>query len=270
MRASPEGITREHARVSKVTTKAKVRATKVDLHCCMSIRIHGKPLTVLCSLGLEFITVKVGVKELDGRTFGIHKDLVCAKSPFFRAAFNGQWKESKEGAVELPEDDPDAFELWVNWIYKHTLPCSDDQPGVPRYPKLMIQLVTMTKAYTLGDKIGDTDFADAVMDAITHTVTEDEGMLDRIIETMEFVYKITPESSPLREFLVELYVFRGFPAWFTYDKSGLSPEFVLDTLIKVSKPHKNGRRITASLSVKNCDYHHHKKVGRPCYTTLAA
>ena len=125
----------------------------------------------------------------------------------------------------------------------------------------MNQLVTMTHAYTLGDKIGDADFADAVLDVITHTVTEDDGILDRIIGDMESVYKITPESSPLREFLVELFFFRGFPAWFTYDKSGLSPQFVLDTLIKASKQHKNGRRIIAPFSVKNCDYHQHKKVG---------
>ena len=31
---------------------------------------------------------------------------------------NGQWKESQDGIVTLPDDESDGFELYVHWLYQ--------------------------------------------------------------------------------------------------------------------------------------------------------
>ena len=40
----------------------------------------------------------------DGSVFNVHKSVVCAACPFFRAACDDRWREGRSGVIELPED----------------------------------------------------------------------------------------------------------------------------------------------------------------------
>lgn len=46
----------------------------------------------------------------------MHKELLCDRSEFFRAACNGHFKEA-EGVVNLPEQDPATFKHFIYWLY---------------------------------------------------------------------------------------------------------------------------------------------------------
>ena len=50
----------------------------------------------------------------------IHKDVLCEISSYFKAAFNGKFKEGEEGNISLLEEDPEIFELFQLWVYKGT------------------------------------------------------------------------------------------------------------------------------------------------------
>ena len=51
------------------------------------------------------------------KEFYVHPDLLCEASSFFKAAFGGNFKESLEKIMELPDDDEDIFSLFVDWLY---------------------------------------------------------------------------------------------------------------------------------------------------------
>ena len=53
--------------------------------------------------------------------WSLHENLLSATSDFFRTAFNGGFKESADDTLALPEDDPQAFELFVRWLYGKAL-----------------------------------------------------------------------------------------------------------------------------------------------------
>lgn len=60
----------------------------------------------------------------------MHKELLCDRSEFFRAACSGQFTEA-EGVVNLPEQDPATFKHFVYWLYTekvrgHFYPASID------------------------------------------------------------------------------------------------------------------------------------------------
>lgn len=55
------------------------------------------------------------------KRFEIHKGLVCSRSEFFKAAFTGNFKESTDGILTLPEDDPAPFKHFVHWLYTGSL-----------------------------------------------------------------------------------------------------------------------------------------------------
>lgn len=60
------------------------------------------------------VTLLVGKSE---KPFYIHLNLLCDASSFFRAAFTGDFKESSEEMMKLPEDDESIFSLFIDWLY---------------------------------------------------------------------------------------------------------------------------------------------------------
>lgn len=76
--------------------------------------------------------MKVGPDEVP---FGVHKDLLCQYSTFFRNALNGGFKESKENTVKLPTETPAMFRIIVDWLYYQRLPKSR-----PEYVKTVAEL----------------------------------------------------------------------------------------------------------------------------------
>lgn len=60
------------------------------------------------------VTILVGP---GGTTWRLHENLLSSASDFFRSAFNSGFREALEDRLTLPEDDPQAFELFVRWLY---------------------------------------------------------------------------------------------------------------------------------------------------------
>jgi hypothetical protein len=81
------------------------------------------------------------------------EDLICDRVKFFKAAFQSDFRESKEKVLELPEDDPVAFAYVLDGIL-------GDVPGmqgrVPDGDDDAIQLA-LCNAYILADKLGRED-----------------------------------------------------------------------------------------------------------------
>ena len=84
------------------------------------------------------------------KTWSLPKKLLIHVSPFFNAALNGSWVEATSNSISLPEDNPAAFENFVQWIYIGKM-----SPGshVPTY----------IEAWTLGDKLGCPAFQDCAI-----------------------------------------------------------------------------------------------------------
>lgn len=47
----------------------------------------------------------------------MHKDLLCRASAFFKAAFDGNFKEAN-GVIKLPEQDVSTFKFFIHWLYR--------------------------------------------------------------------------------------------------------------------------------------------------------
>ena len=72
------------------------------------------------------VTIFVGKSK---RPFYLHLDLLCDASPFFKAAFAGNFKEASEKTMQLPDVRESTFELFADWLYYQRyemLPGEDD------------------------------------------------------------------------------------------------------------------------------------------------
>ena len=79
----------------------------------------------LSRLSGDSIKVLVGSNQ---ELFTVHKNLICASSPFFERAMSGEWAESATQTIEMPDDEPGIFALYIYWLYYNKLPTSNEGP----------------------------------------------------------------------------------------------------------------------------------------------
>ena len=66
-------------------------------------------------IGTALVTLEVGPSK---QKHVVHKDLLTAESPYFRAMFEGQWKESSlQQPAALPTANEHVFPRFLNWLY---------------------------------------------------------------------------------------------------------------------------------------------------------
>ena len=69
-------------------------------------------------MGTETVDIHVGVNK---EHFCVHKEILCAKIPYFEKMFKGGFKESSDGSATLPDDRSESFDLLLGWVYHNTI-----------------------------------------------------------------------------------------------------------------------------------------------------
>ncbi|KAI9802100.1 MAG: hypothetical protein M1833_002021 [Piccolia ochrophora] len=64
------------------------------------------------------VDVYVGPEQ---KKYTLHQTVLCSQSGFFRAAFEGSFREAVEDCIRLPDEDVATFELFIGWLYKGEL-----------------------------------------------------------------------------------------------------------------------------------------------------
>lgn len=196
-------------------------------------------------------TVYVGK---DRAKFNIHKALLCEVSPYFEAACNGRFKEAHEGSMELPEDDVDAFENFVQWMY-----------GTPVSTEILF--INIVEIFALAEKLCVTRLKNDVVDALIHKIHTEHVAPG--IENIAYLYDHVPRGSPIRKMMVDCYTwyisFDYYQKEEVYDKFVAVPEFVTDLVINMSKRIKSGA-IENPFTVEKTSYYHEHTVEVRCKT----
>ncbi|KAF5594759.1 hypothetical protein FPCIR_4773 [Fusarium pseudocircinatum] len=52
--------------------------------------------------------------------YRVHKAIICPRSNFFKAACDGKFEEAHTGEVDLPDDDPAAVRMMIEYLYHDT------------------------------------------------------------------------------------------------------------------------------------------------------
>ena len=146
----------------------------------MIYRLHGG----------NAIELLVGDED-NPQTWSLPKPLLTHVSPFFAAALDGPFSESESHKMSLPEDDPAAFELFVQWLY-----IGETGKDSPDY------VFTHVRAWTLGDKLGCPVFQDRAMLKLLQFHAGGQGT---IIEpqTLLLAYEGSAANSKLRAWALQ-------------------------------------------------------------------
>ncbi|KAM0804895.1 hypothetical protein BDR22DRAFT_884989 [Usnea florida] len=81
-------------------------------------------------LNTNMVDVFIGAKR---KVFRLHEDLLCDRSDYFKATFQGEFIEGKSKELYLPEDNDASFELFVNWLYGGNIKPPSNDDGLQAY-----------------------------------------------------------------------------------------------------------------------------------------
>ncbi|KAI9699791.1 MAG: vesicle coat component [Candelina mexicana] len=180
--------------------------------------------------------------------WNLHRDLLCARSKYFKAALGGDFKEAQDKAISYPDEDPAVFGLFISWLYCGTLQVPMDKCTLTHYFKL----------YVLADKFSIEALKNLTIDAIRehYRLSGCYAGASRI----EYIYSNTASRDPMRKFLVD-----SLASWYATEQE--SPDDEDDALLKAGgdiasdmwkaliRQFSYPKDPTAEVS---CMYHEHK------------
>lgn len=192
--------------------------------------------------------------------FGVHKGLICAKSRFFNAAFNGSFSESLNGVVELVEEDPDIFDIMHVWFYTNELTRSEGGKDVP------CSNLQLAELFVLADKLDMPTLCNKTIDGLKSTFLKNKVPGVALIA---IAYTKTPENSPLRKLFVAAMTFIS-KHWLQFATNYREyPDFVFDISLALQKQIPP---VPASLAdapfLKDCSFHQHAEGEKDCSGVL--
>ncbi|TLD18898.1 hypothetical protein E2P81_ATG01626 [Venturia nashicola] len=78
--------------------------------------------------GTELVTIDVGPEKT---AFHIHKGILTSESPYFKAAFDGEFREATEKRIHLADTTSAIFQDFMDWLYFGSLPDGEvsEDPG---------------------------------------------------------------------------------------------------------------------------------------------
>ncbi|KAI9681751.1 MAG: hypothetical protein M1829_000496 [Trizodia sp. TS-e1964] len=210
----------------------------------------------------ETVTILVGPERCK---FLVHKDVLVRKSPYFKAAFDGAFKEADSGTLSLPEDDVETFRRFISYIYSGLI-LSDNlykYAYLHSTPNILLEFVRL---YILADKFQMPRMKNEVIDAIREVHLESVN-LEIHVEAFRLAYENTLRSSPLRKVLAFLFCLAlqshndieayrdSWPLDFWVDTSK-----IMCMMLGLSDGWENLQEIGATsstVSIGSCSFHEH-------------
>ncbi|KXL49817.1 hypothetical protein M433DRAFT_33795, partial [Acidomyces richmondensis BFW] len=160
----------------------------------------------------------------------VHKELLTAASPFFAAALNSTFAEGTNQAVTLPEEKPEIFEWFLQWLYTGSLTiphANGNHQGSPKY-FLLIDL------YALSDRLLTTPLSNQILTTIAR-LSEATNSVPTPSDTW-ILYDNIRENSPLRTLILDLFAYKKTDKLLETHKDEWHPKFLRELVVKLKRP----------------------------------
>lgn len=135
---------------------------------------------------------------------------MCSSSDFFKTRLKPEWSREDAAHITLTHHEPNAFNLYVNWLYAHDT--STESAGAEDEDELHGEdWKTLAGAYVVGEEVLDSAFKDVVMDALRAKLVGKKGatIWTSMPQMIQLIYEGTPTNAPARRFLVDVYCFHA-------------------------------------------------------------
>lgn len=140
-------------------------------------------------------------------------------SGFFAAAISGKWEEVNTNGVALPDQEPNLFKVYLEWLYTKAFTTDNDDSRTP--PNVLLRL---SKLYILGQYLLDFSFRNSVVDR----VYEEHRHLLPELEEIEDVWRATPEGTSMRRIIAAMWAMSVREKDIAHFVNSLQPDIFTD------------------------------------------
>ncbi|KAF7193729.1 Kelch repeat and BTB domain-containing protein 2 [Pseudocercospora fuligena] len=203
----------------------------------------------------EAVTVNVGEGDAK-QQFLLHKNIISRHSKFFRAAFSGNFAESKDKSIELPEADPAIFKIWIQWAYSGNmalLSASEQEVGHENYALLARRCGEL---YVLADTLEDTLCRNTATDLLRNRFL---GFVGPSVHLYQIAYESTPEGSKLRKVCLDWMLASSPGTWLAQHRNELPTALFVDLAIEWEQVDFDSSHFVRISDAPKCEYHDHDK-----------
>ena len=144
------------------------------------------------------ITIKVG-SGANIETFVMHTELVAHHSTKLARMIDGSIKAEHPGILELPDFEPEDFQIFEAWIYRQQL------------EEVERTLASSTFLYIFADRLGSLGLMNAIMESMGHMVRTDPQCVPIDPPTLNLIWGTTLQDSPLRALVVDVLAYEMTP-----------------------------------------------------------
>jgi hypothetical protein len=163
-------------------------------------------------------------------TFYVHEKLVTTRSEFFKRAASGLWQQDATHLVNLPEDDPDVFKIYLNLVYTGQLATQSAD-----------EWIKLCRLYVLAEKLQDLQAKNETIKGMYAYCGEKAdpiftGVAHRFpAAATKELYEGTPERSQARKLIADLYGNCADERWLKGAIAEFPAEFYHDVLVRLLK-----------------------------------
>jgi hypothetical protein len=182
------------------------------------------------------ISVLVGKEE---KQFTVHKDSICAKSKFFKAACSERWIEGQKKLIKLPEASTRDFQAYVNWVYTSRIEVNENAEK---------QYNGHVKMYILEDVLDDYQLRNTAMEYLISSI---ETPIAQGYRMLRDAYERTPTGSPLRRLLVSRQIGQGERKTFPECVSKYPVELIQEMAVSLMRDTPYVKRVDLMANVKS-------------------
>lgn len=188
------------------------------------------------------VTLLVGEQKIP---FHVHMDILCRSSSFFESAFmgSGDFKETSETSMTLPEDDVQAFDNIIQRLYSGKLlnmTILNGKESREQAKEVYLQLAVL---YVTADKYDIYGLQNEIIDLIC-TSNQHQGRISPGGKVIAYIYENSVQNSPFRRLLVQWYAWSIRLDWYSLPTMSqwLSrrPEFAADLAIEMARRASGG------------------------------
>ncbi|WEW61965.1 hypothetical protein PRK78_007465 [Emydomyces testavorans] len=139
--------------------------------------------------------------------FKVHWDIIVSSSMFFMKALQGKRSKAKRRVIRVPNDDPEAIRLYLNWLYSGSIFSKTEDDGLEDDEGIQTEYSLLAKGIVLSNKFQDVNFHDAIVDALvdraasktTSKCVRPKG------DVIWYIYDNTSPNAEIRQLLVKIY-----------------------------------------------------------------
>jgi hypothetical protein len=172
--------------MAKARPRIEIKSASIDMNACIFLK-----LTTTRDYIDTIVKVRVGKEKEE---ISVHRALICFWSPrFFKPAFDGKWKESQAGEMDIEDIDPNVFKYFVQWLYTQSL-YADDMAKVPLEVDLIIELYSFAQMQEIAHLQND------CIAALDHNVNAKNWTP---VEKLGWIWENTLEDCGLQQYMVD-------------------------------------------------------------------